>query len=124
MRLNPDCIRDLLLCVEDLTDSSRNFSFPTDIQYCRRLDRYDRDVIDYHFEQCRLSGYFVILCETITGLTVVKSLSPSGHRFVDSVRSEKIWRHLRTYISDNGLSDISTALLPKLAEIILQRILP
>ena len=58
MKLNPDCIRDILLEVEEKTDLSHVVEFTESEPITGRLARYSRSEIVYHIKQCDLNGYF------------------------------------------------------------------
>ena len=52
MRLNPDCIRDILLTVEANTDYSNDWDFDADCIKQKPLNRYTYDEVIYHIWQC------------------------------------------------------------------------
>ena len=57
MQLNPDCIRDILISVEEKTSLNDPIRFdPGKIP--STLTQYPDDVILYHVKQCELSGLF------------------------------------------------------------------
>ena len=58
MKLNPDCIRDILLEVEEKTDLSHFVEFTEAEPITGRLARYSSSEIVYHIKQCDLNGYF------------------------------------------------------------------
>ena len=57
MRLNPDCIRDILLTVEENTGYRESMLYESNQEFAR-LKKYSEDVVRYHMKQCDLNGYF------------------------------------------------------------------
>lgn len=58
MKLNPDCIRDILLVVEKQTDFNNLASF-TNREDFEQLPMYSPNEIMYHIRQCDHSGLFL-----------------------------------------------------------------
>lgn len=59
MKLNPDLVRDVLLAVEESTDSTHFFEYEKDNAVPKQLQKYSHNEILYHFQQCNMSGFFV-----------------------------------------------------------------
>ena len=55
MKLNPDCVRDILLAVEEGCDIGRGVSIPG--PNYSRLQPYNESEVLYHVRQCDLSGF-------------------------------------------------------------------
>lgn len=92
MRLNPDCIRDILLTVEDVTDSTQMFNYYKDSNIPKRLNKYSHNEILYHFQQCNMAELIVGYRPFDGGDSVIISdLSPYGHQFLANVRQDNIW---------------------------------
>ena len=89
VKLNPDCVRDILLTVEDTTDLQRGILYPGESTY-PRLEKYDTNEVLYHIEQCRLSG-FLVGCKDFNDFVTIRYLSPAGHEFLSSIRRPSIW---------------------------------
>ena len=94
MKLNPNCVRDILIQLENDLD------FPNSIQYRitdenRILPQYDWYEIVYHIRQCDLYGF-------ITGVHfygnydsfTVNDILPKGHEFLANIRQDKIWKKI------------------------------
>ena len=71
MRLNPDCVRDILIVVEELSDGQHgiDFDFHQPMPY-ERLSKYSNDELLYHVRQCDMSGY-LLLCRGILAATAL-----------------------------------------------------
>lgn len=105
MKLNPDCVRDILLYVEECTDyhvacciSPKSLKPP--------LDSYPSNVVMYHVEQCIMSNYFSKSSVDISNNVTIKGLSPVGHQFIDNVRSDTIWNDVKVVSSKVGTKSL------------------
>lgn len=91
MKLNPDCIRDILLSVEETTTYSKIFEFDADNIKHQRLKNYDGEEILYHLRQCNADDFFLSCKFTVDGMCIVNDLSPKAHKFLADIRSDSIW---------------------------------
>ena len=120
MRLNPDCIRDILLEVEENTDLTHSISFkPWSGALPARLSRYSPDELAYHIMQCDLHGYFEEMHNFVDEYDV-SFLSPAGHAFLSDIRSDTVWNHTKTVAGKIGawsldaLTKIATGVVTEL----------
>lgn len=121
MRLNPDCVRDILLFVEDATDYRKSCCIgPKSLD--PPLDSYSANEIMYHVDQCCMSGYFSKSSSDLDGNVTIKGLSPLGHQFIDNVRNDTIWNDVKSISgkvgskSLNALMQISTGVITSIIE--------
>jgi len=96
LKLNPDCIRDILFSVEELTNgidaihcSMQDFQSYGAIP---RLHVYTVDEVWGHAEQCINHGYLQGAKIGADGYFIVLDLSPDGHRFLADVRDDANWK--------------------------------
>lgn len=104
MRLNPDCIRDILLTVEEKT------GFPAIIEYHKdmqvpRLDSFSKEEIFYHLSQCKQSNLIHDVKFNHSGC-IIYGLTPSGHRFIEDIRSDTIWTKTKEISKSIGSSSL------------------
>lgn len=111
MKLNPDCVRDLLIEVEEKADGVNYFCFnssggfgsketPNDL-----AEKYTRDEVIYHIIQCNESGFFVQMKKTVVGTYKISCLSPKGHQFLNDIRNNTNWERIKKgFISVGGFS--------------------
>ena len=108
MRLNPDCIRDILFYIEDTTDyqiwtfflrSSKDF----DIQL---KNNYSPNEILYHLELCEEYGYIVTPDKQPMRESQVKRLSVSGHEFLENIRQDTNWNKTKEVAEGAGSTSI------------------
>lgn len=89
MKLNPDCIRDILICIEENTTYNDEFVFhESEDKY---LTEYSIDVVQYHLRQCYHIGFFTDYVENLVGDITIEDLSPLAHQFLADIRNENIW---------------------------------
>jgi len=125
MKLNPSCVRDILLFIENNNSPDGTVQFVFEDKYgtyellhedeCPELTKnifepfsnYSDDEIIYHLRQCEMSG---LIGEThfVGNTCEVEDLTPLGHEFLANIRSDGVWKR----IVDKG-----TASLPVLFEL-------
>lgn len=93
MKLNPDCIRDILLTVEEHSTVGKNVVIvPNQCTEYIRLKKYQPAEIAYHLRQCCLNGLFYNAVADLDCTYTIQDLSPKGHEFLANIRSEKLWK--------------------------------
>lgn len=108
MKLNPDCIRDILLSVEDSTDSTRIFRYSKDSNKHERLSKYDHNTVYYHMKQCNMSDYFVGYQPCDAGdLIIIRDLTPKAHEFIANIRKNPIWEKIKDIADEVGSDSVS-----------------
>lgn len=125
MKLNPDCIRDILLTVEENASISNPVTIdnPTSplniglkhtyaVQY-ERLKDYPFDEIKYHIRQCHEPGLLINFKTYFNDTLSIDDLSPNGHEFLSNIRSDTVWN--KTKLISTRFSDISLKILKEIA---------
>lgn len=127
MRLNLDCVRQILLIVEENTglrkycffiDSSLSESesliggslIPAPDYQARLLKKIDNDELIYHINYCAESG--LLSLDSSYGLyqIVVKGLTPKGHDFLENIRDNKIWADIKNIASNIGSKSLDSVI--------------
>lgn len=95
MKLNPDCIRDILLEIESTSTISNAWTYNADSP-SKRLSKYSKDEIGYHARQCAKSnlvdGFHLYGdCNTIS----VSDLTPKGHEFLANIRNDSFFNNVK-----------------------------
>lgn len=120
MKLNPDCIRDILISVELNTDSQKHLLYPAELDKCPDLSNYSDNEIRYHLNQCARSNLIYAQKEDLAGNIRIIDLTPGGHEFLANMRSDTVWNKTKNVAHEIGvtsltaLKDISTALLTEI----------
>lgn len=96
MKLNPDCIRDILLTIEANTDYLSCWDFDSSCITKKPLKRYTFEEVIYHISQCNKSG-LIDGCQIYMGGAAgsVQDLSPAGHQFLANIRSDNVWNGVK-----------------------------
>lgn len=103
MRLDPDCIREILFELEEKCDYRQQYSFPDDAD---RLKLFDQDFVMYHLRQCEMSGLIVGFQRYMGGSCSIKDLSPAGHEFIADIRSDTNWNKTKDVAKNVGSSSL------------------
>ena len=110
MRLNYDCIRDILLYIEaNTTSTKRNISIKILLESLNQ--KYDEDTIIYHIYQIESAGLVYNVLYAGNRPIVISDLSPEVHEYVNNIRDNKVWKAIK-----GKLGEVSSASLPLLIE--------
>lgn len=120
MRLDCDCIRDILFEVEEKSTFSKNVRFPEDFS-ANLIQKYPSSgMLQYHIRQCYFSGLLIpagAMDWDASGRTVIKDISPKAHEFLANIRQENAWNRVKTIakgigsFSLNALINIASGLV-------------
>lgn len=109
MRLNPDCIRDILLTVEENVGFMDMIEINEDnYQRFAQIESYTYDEIGYHIQQCNYSDYFTDVRLMLDGSFMIMDLTPKAHEFIANTRSESIWSKVKEKAFEVGSFSINT----------------
>lgn len=109
MKLNPDCIRDILFAIEDL--SLPNSLITSDqLSKTNFLNKYSSNEILYHLQQLDWSGYIVTPQnhKCLDGLFIVSDLSPAGHEFISNIRKDTNWNKVKSISKEIGSETLTS----------------
>lgn len=101
MKLNPDCIRDILLLVEDSTslDDYLDIS-PEDLP--ENLTNYSPKEVMYHIKQCEMSNLLLVASWYLDGSCMISYLTPCGHQFLADIRQDTNWNKTKAIAKSVG----------------------
>jgi len=112
MKLNPDCIRDILLAVEKECSYNHAYEYEKDSVNSEFLTNYTHDEIVYHIRQCSKSGLIDSLNSYDGGDNIlIGDLSPEGHEFLANIRQDNNWnktKEIATKAGSFGLDILKT----------------
>lgn len=110
MKLNPICIRDILIECENSADGFEEL-YIDENNIPQSLSKYSWCELRYHLAQCKLSNLFDEHSgEDILGGFTINNLSPTGHAFLQNIKPNKVWKKLLTKSITSLPTLISTAL--------------
>lgn len=108
MKLNPNCVRDILIAVEENTGYHTYLNYPSERDKCPSLENYNDDEIRYHIQQCYKSGLIEFHGkEDLGGNIGISDLTPYGHSFLANIRSDNIWNNVKEVSSKVGSTSLS-----------------
>ena len=99
MKLNPECIRNILLYIEEQPVGSEIMiteALPPP------LSHYAYPGLKAHVEQCARAGFLYGYKLNILGEIKLSGLSPSGYKFLDDIRPDTVWEKTKSTASKVG----------------------
>lgn len=106
MKLNPDCMRDILLVMENagyLEELSPSTVY-------KNLPNYAEDEINYSIIKLKEAGFIdAIIREYNNGIAILRldDITYTGHQFLADIRSENIWNDVKEVSKKVGSNSIS-----------------
>ncbi len=105
MKLNPDCIRDLLIEIEQTCTVYERFD---SIHHIENLtSKYSKDELAYHARQCSFAGLVCDYKTYISGDWMIGDLTPKGHEFLANIQEDTIWNNVKAISAKVGSKSIS-----------------
>lgn len=120
MKLNPDCIRDVLLQIESAPYQEN--IYPN--QLYEALSDYSHDEIDYTILKMDEAGFISADIQKYLDNSVdivIRDITYNGHQFLANIRSNNIWNNVKEVskkVGSNSLSTISQIATGIITEII------
>lgn len=114
MRLNPDCIRDILLLIEEKVDNNVISITESNFKTYAQISKYDYSEIAYHIKQVWLANLVSEIASDMSGNFTIFMLTPAGHEFLENIRVEENWNQTKNIAKNVGsysitaLKDIAT----------------
>lgn len=108
MRLNPDCIRDLLLSIEEVS-TSNSLLTSDQLSNSSYISKYSQSEILYHLHQLELAGYIITPPKQMfEDMFLVNDLSPLGHEFLSDIRQDTNWNKIKSISKEVGTETLSS----------------
>lgn len=106
MKLNPDCVRAILLTTEENTGFRQLMTFARGIKRFPLLSSYDDDEVLYHIRQCHKAD--LLECSQFTANSVtITDLTPAGHEFLCHIHENKIWNGVKSIAAKIGVTSLN-----------------
>ncbi len=102
MKLDFDCVRDVLMKIEALSKYNNNFEYvPLSVyDISNALDEYEIDTIYYTLRKLEDGGYIEALYNTNLPINIgqfyILDITFKGHEYLNTVRDPKIWRIIKS----------------------------
>lgn len=109
MKLNPDCIREILFAIEELS-LPNSIITSNNLKKKQNLSKYSDDEILYHLQQLDWSGYIITPKNNkcLDGTFFINDLSPIGHEFISDIRQDNNWNKVKSIGKEVGTSTLSS----------------
>lgn len=117
MKLNPDCVRDILLTIEN-HPVPMNLNF---YNFCDLLPNYSKDEILYCCKRLHEANYlnlkFVSIPNYTPQLDGIGDLTFYGHEFLENIKNDSNWNKTKNIASKVGsfsfevIKEISTSVI-------------
>ena len=109
MKINPDCIRDILIHIENFEYDSMH----TIEQMCSDMTNYSYEELDYHCVHLYEAGFIKATTVNIRGghlpkISRVYDLTYQGHQFLEDIRPDNIWSKTKDSAKKIGSFSINT----------------
>lgn len=108
MKLNYELIRDLLLAAEDQENDSSLSQKELD-EFIKKSS-YNFDELIYHLERLEEADYVDITIKYASNQVYIYTLNYitwTGHQFLDTIRSDKVWSTSKKVADDLKVKSIS-----------------
>ena len=127
MRLDLDCVRKILLCVEDNTGLRKSCFFidasleevetmigsdpiaPPDYQQ-QLLKEFDNDTLIYHVKYCIEAELLSVEDPSGNYCITIADLTPKGRDFLENIRDNKIWAGVKGVASKIGAKSLDSVI--------------
>lgn len=116
MRLNHDCIRLLMLEIEEKLDLNSYLSYKT-IEELNSVTRFGKENVLYSLQKLKEAGYLKI--EFYQGSNnsfynlSVDAITWEGHKYLDTIRDNEVWKITKRIVSK--FSSVSISLVENIA---------
>ena len=130
MRLDLDCVRDILFCEEENTNLRKRCFFVDSglveaAHFCGNdvdippyqsslLNKYENDILIYHVHYCLSADLIVGMEDSDEYQIWIADLSPKGHEFLSNIRANSNWEETKKIGSKVGAFGLNMA--AKIAE--------
>lgn len=125
MKLNHDCIRYIMLYLENYLTVS-NYFLLDPYSFCKNnyLETYSNSDVLYSCEKLIEAGYINGKIKNFTDITIpqikITSITWEGHKFLDNIRDDKVWKNTKSILSQfktvsiSFISEVAAQIISKL----------
>ena len=106
MKLNPDCMRDILLCMEDV---EYQHYLPIAEIYSL-LSKYSENEINYSILKLDEAGFIDATITPYDGgvmIIDIEDITYQGHQFLANIHSETVWKGVKQIAGKVGSTSIN-----------------
>lgn len=104
MRIDNDCIRDILFTIEEKTDFDKGCFMIGAAKKYERLEKYkEPGKVLYHVRYLAMKGMIYLPDKSIPN---TYDLTPDGHEFLANVREDNNWKKIKNVSSSIGFASL------------------
>nr|DAR97560.1 MAG TPA: multiple antibiotic resistance protein MarR/DNA family protein, HTH motif.67A [Caudoviricetes sp.] len=106
MRLNPDCMRDVLLVAEDNVPLNGSLSMGNLLSL---LPSYSKDELTYtclKLNEGNLLNVLKMNSDNATSVANISDITYEGHQFLENIRNQSTWETVKQKLSLLGSSSV------------------
>lgn len=106
MKLDPDCIRNILLVVEEKSGYGNSIT-STDFINSNRTSKYPLLFLNYHIKQAYEANLISKVSFYYNNNFAIGDLTPEGHKFLENIRAPKNWSKTKEIAKKTGKFTLS-----------------
>lgn len=108
MKINPDCIRDILIWLEEKIEiNDKGFSTYQLFDLYNGLPQYNNDDVYYSvynlFQIHYIEGKFSLLPDGSVKMCEINNITWNGHQFLNTIRPTSVWEATKTGATKLGI---------------------
>lgn len=127
MKLNYDCIRDVLIALENELQPSIEFQISLNDMCDKFFSDYLMEDVGYSLIKLKEAGYIdaVLVYDDLWEIfdVVCRDITFDGHKYLDAVRNSSIWADIKRKCKDKAI-DLSFETILNVAAIVAGNLLP
>ena len=104
MRVDNDCVREILLTVEKKSNHETPCCFHNPHKSHEELSKYEVDKIRYHLRYLKMANYIYVPkeYEKYPEHDFYVDLTPTGHEFLNTIRDPEVWSKTKKLSHEAG----------------------
>ena len=106
MKLDIDCVRDILLTVEENTGYNEYMTVSEMSINYDLLKKYDGNKVMYHIIQSAKANLIDAEQVDLAGNIMIKDLTPYGHKFIANIRENSNWNKVKKIANEVGTTSL------------------
>lgn len=110
MKLNHDCVREVLLYIEE--NKVPDYYLESE-QLDEDINNFNFEVINYTIKQLSNAGFIEAKSIMGTSSYLIGDLTWEGHKFIDTIRDDSVWKETKERASK--VSSVSLPIIQQLA---------
>ena len=117
MKLNQDCVREILLCIEEKQKPGQSLHIENIITSLKSKG-YTEEEIKYALSKLKETPYTTLNLTQYNGLVLggtSEALTWEGHQFLDNMRNTSTWKNIKSTVNEK-VGNASISIIAAVAE--------